>query len=147
MDTNQNTLMWPSTHSLPISSMCQPGRAALAVTLSAASLPQDSQRPHAARHLVVPCVVFVHYSALWSFGFSEACNVKCKMCTSQFETLLQCTVFSTGFLHKVQSIVYCLLSTVLCSGQFKDTVTQNIFSLKSGPKGCKDLGNYNDLQK
>ena len=29
----------------------------------------------------------------------------------------------------------------------KGTVTQNIFSLKSGPKGCKDLGNDKDLQK
>ena len=26
-------------------------------------------------------------------------------------------------------------------------MTQNIFSLKSGPRGCKDLGNGNDLQK
>ena len=26
------------------------------------------------------------------------------------------------------------------------TVTPNIFSLKSGPKGCKDLWNNNDLQ-
>ena len=29
----------------------------------------------------------------------------------------------------------------------KGTVTQNIFSFKSGPKGCKDLGNDDDLQK
>ena len=34
---------------------------------------------------------------------------------------------------------------VPCS--LKGIVTQNIFSLKSGPKGCKDLGNDNDLQK
>ena len=26
-------------------------------------------------------------------------------------------------------------------------MTQNIFSLKSGPKGCNDIGNDNDLQK
>ena len=31
--------------------------------------------------------------------------------------------------------------------RIKGTVTQNIFSLKSGPKSCKDLGNDNDLQK
>ena len=31
--------------------------------------------------------------------------------------------------------------------ELKGTVTQNIFSLKSGPKGCKDLGNDKDLQK
>ena len=29
----------------------------------------------------------------------------------------------------------------------KGAVTQNIFSLKSGPKGCKGLWNNNDLQK
>ena len=29
----------------------------------------------------------------------------------------------------------------------KDTVTQNIFSLKSGPNGCKGLWNNHDLQK
>ena len=29
----------------------------------------------------------------------------------------------------------------------KGTVTQNIFSLESGTKGCKDLGNDNYLQK
>ena len=32
-------------------------------------------------------------------------------------------------------------------GSFKDTVTQNVCSLKSGPMGCKDLGNDDDLQK
>ena len=29
----------------------------------------------------------------------------------------------------------------------KGTVTQNTFSLESGPKGCKDLGNDDDLPK
>ena len=29
----------------------------------------------------------------------------------------------------------------------KGIVTQNIFSLKSGPKDCKDLGKVNDLKK
>ena len=32
------------------------------------------------------------------------------------------------------------------TAKLKGTVTQNIFSLKIGPKGCKDLGNDNDLQ-
>ena len=30
---------------------------------------------------------------------------------------------------------------------FKGTVTQNMFFLKSGPKGGKDLWNNKDLQK
>ena len=33
----------------------------------------------------------------------------------------------------------------LLSLALKGTVTQNIFSFNSGPKGCKDLGNDNDL--
>ena len=37
--------------------------------------------------------------------------------------------------------------TALHSTALKGTVTQNIFSLKSGPEGYKGLGNDNDLQK
>ena len=40
-----------------------------------------------------------------------------------------------------------ILVLVLLTAYLKGTVTQNIFSSKSGSKGCKDPGNDNDLQK
>ena len=38
-----------------------------------------------------------------------------------------------------------LIQSVHQSSSLKGTVTQNNFSLKSDPKGCKDVGNYNYL--
>ena len=48
--------------------------------------------------------------------------------------------------YQTGEYLYCNLRAPHKFTGLKGTVTQNIFSLKSGPKGCKDLGYDDDLQ-